>query len=44
MANSSLEHHIINEQAQQARKAHRQTILVEESTDEESTIVEDNKS
>jgi hypothetical protein len=41
MANSLL---IIDKQVQQTRRAHGRTILVEESTDEEDTIVKDNKS
>jgi hypothetical protein len=44
MANTSLVYHIIDGQAQQTRRAHGQTILVEESTDKESTIVKDNES
>jgi hypothetical protein len=44
MANSMLVYHIIDEQTWWVRRAHRQAILVEESTDEENTVIEDNKS
>jgi hypothetical protein len=43
MANSLLVYQVFNEQRQQSRRAHGHTILVEESTDEEGTIIEDNK-
>jgi hypothetical protein len=42
MANSLLVYQIIDEQVRQTRRAQGRTILVEESTDEEDTIVEDN--
>jgi hypothetical protein len=44
MANSLLVYRVMDEQVQQIRRAHGRTILVEESTDEEDTIVEDNES
>jgi hypothetical protein len=43
MANSLLVYRVIDEQMQQNRRMHERTILVEESTNEEDTIVEDNK-
>jgi hypothetical protein len=42
MANSLLVYRVIDEQMRQTRRAQGRTILVEESTDEEDTIVEDN--
>jgi hypothetical protein len=42
MANSLLVYRVIDEQVQQTRRAQGRTILVEESTDEENTIIEDN--
>jgi hypothetical protein len=42
MANSLLVYRVIDEQIRQTRRAQGRTILVEESTDEEDTIVEDN--
>jgi hypothetical protein len=42
MANSLLVYRVIDEQVQQTRRAQERTILVEESTDEEDTIVKDN--
>jgi hypothetical protein len=42
MANSLLVYRIIDKQVRQTRRAQGRTILVEESTDEEDTIVEDN--
>jgi hypothetical protein len=42
MANSLLVYKVIDKQVRQTRRAHGRTILVEESTDEEDTIVEDN--
>jgi hypothetical protein len=35
---------VMDEQVRQTRRAHGRTILVEESTDKEDTIVEDNES
>jgi hypothetical protein len=43
MANSFLVHQVFDQQERLSRKIHGQTILVEESSDEEDTIVEDNK-
>jgi hypothetical protein len=42
MANSLLVYRVIDEQVRQTRRAQERTILVEESTDKEDTIVEDN--
>jgi hypothetical protein len=42
MANLLSVYRVIDEQVQQTRRAQGRTILVEESTDEEDTIVEDN--
>jgi hypothetical protein len=42
MANSLLVYRVIDDQVRQTRRAQGRTILVEESTDEEDTIVEDN--
>jgi hypothetical protein len=42
MANSLLVYRVIDEQVRQTRRAQGRTILVEESADEEDTIVEDN--
>jgi hypothetical protein len=42
MANSLLMYRVIDKQVRQTRRAHGRTILVEESTDEEDTIIEDN--
>jgi hypothetical protein len=42
MANSLLVYRVIDEQMRQTRRALGRTILVEESTDEEDTIIEDN--
>jgi hypothetical protein len=44
MANSLLVYRVMDEQVQQTRRAHGRTILIEESTDEEDTIIGDNKS
>jgi hypothetical protein len=44
MANLLLVYRVMDEQVQQTRRAHGRTILVEESTDEEDTIIEDNES
>jgi hypothetical protein len=44
MANSLLVYRVIDKQVRQTRRAHGRTILVEESTDEEDTIIEDNDS
>jgi hypothetical protein len=44
MANSLLVYRVMDEQVWQTRRAHGRTILVEESTDEEDTIIEDNES
>jgi hypothetical protein len=44
MANSLLVYRVMDKQVQQIRRAHRRTILVEESTDEEDTVIEDNES
>jgi hypothetical protein len=43
MANLLLVYRVMDEQVQQIRRAHGSTILVEESTDEEDTII-DNES
>jgi hypothetical protein len=42
MANLLLVYRVIDKQGQQTRRAHGRTILVEESTDEEDTIVKVN--
>jgi hypothetical protein len=42
MANLLLVYRVIDEQVRQTRRAQGRTILVEESTDEEDTIIEDN--
>jgi hypothetical protein len=42
MANLLLVYRVIDEQVRQTRRAHEKTILVEESTDEEDTIIKDN--
>jgi hypothetical protein len=44
MANSLLVYRVMDKQVRQTRRAHGRTILVEESTDKEDTIVEDNES
>jgi hypothetical protein len=44
MANSLPVHRIFDEQEQLSRRIHGHTIIVEESSDEEDTIVEDNDS
>jgi hypothetical protein len=44
MANLLLVYRVMDEQVRQIRRAHGRTILVEESTDEEDTIIEDNES
>jgi hypothetical protein len=42
MANLLLVYQVIDKQVRQTRRAQGRTILVEESTDEEDAIVEDN--
>jgi hypothetical protein len=42
MANLLLVYRVIDKQVRQTRRAQGRTILVEEFTDEEDTIVEDN--
>jgi hypothetical protein len=44
MANSLLVYRVMDKQVRQIRRTHERTILVEESTDEEDTVVEDNES
>jgi hypothetical protein len=44
MANSFLVHRVFDQQEQLSRRIHGRTILIEESSDEEDTIVEDNES
>jgi hypothetical protein len=44
MANTLLVYRVMDEQVRQTRRAHGRIILIEESTDEEDTVVEDNES
>jgi hypothetical protein len=44
MANSNLVYHVIDEQNRSTQRAFGRTILVEDSTDKEDTVVEDNDS
>jgi hypothetical protein len=44
MANSLLVYRVMDKQVRQTRRAHERTILVEESTDKEDTIIEDYES
>jgi hypothetical protein len=44
MANSNLVYHVIDEQNRLTQRAFGKIILIEDSTDEEDTVVEDNDS
>jgi hypothetical protein len=44
MANSNLVYHVIHEQNQLTQRAFGRIILVEDLTDEEDTVIEDNDS
>jgi hypothetical protein len=44
MANLLLVYRAMDKQVRQIKRTHGRTILVEESTDEEDTVVEDNES